>query len=77
MVHHTQRDVLRGFVKIKKDAFIGTRATILTNVTIDEGSVVGAGVVISKDTEPWSIYVSGGGKPVIIKERTKLNLPDL
>jgi len=77
MIPSSQRDVIRGFVHIKKDAFIGTKSTILTNVTIGEGSVVAAGTVITKDTEPWMIYVSEGGKAKIIKERTKLNLEEI
>jgi acetyltransferase-like isoleucine patch superfamily enzyme len=77
MIPKTQRDVIRGKVHIKKDAFIGTKATILTNVTIGEGSVVGAGVVMGKDTEPWKIYVMEGGKPRILKDRARLDLEDL
>lgn len=77
MITKSQRDVIRGKVHIKKDAFIGTKATILTNVTIAEGSVIGAGVVIGKDTEPWKIYVTEGGKPKVIKDRKKLELEDI
>ena len=77
MIPKSQRDVIRGKVHIKKDAFIGTKATILTNVTIAEGSVIGAGVVMSKDSEPWKIYVTEGGKPKIIKDRKMLELEDI
>ena len=76
MVPYNQRDVLRGFVKIRKDAFIGTKATVLPNVTIAEGSVVGANTVITKDTEPWNFYIQSGGKAKILKVRKKIELPD-
>ena len=74
MVSADQRNVFRGKVLIKKDAFIGANATILPGVTIAEGSVVGAGVTIAKNSEPWSIYVSG--KPEMIGKRDPVVWPD-
>lgn len=67
MVSAGQRSVLRGKVRICKDAFIGANATLLPAVTIAEGSVVGAGVTMAKDTAPWGIYV--GTKAQQIGER--------
>lgn len=58
MVSAYQRNVLRSTVIIKKDAFIGANATILPRVIVAEGSVIGAGVVLSRSTEPWGAYVS-------------------
>jgi len=77
MLPSAQRDVLRGFVKISKDAFISTQAIIFTNVTIAEGTVVGSNTVITKDTKPWKFYIQKGGKTVILKNRKKLILPDV
>lgn len=77
MIPKSQRNVVRGFVKIKKDAFIGTKATILTNVTINEGSVVGVGSTITKDTEAWTIYISEGMKVKKLKNRSELKLEDI
>jgi carbonic anhydrase/acetyltransferase-like protein (isoleucine patch superfamily) len=77
MIPSSQRDVIRGSVTIKKDVFVGTRATILTNVTLGEGCVIAAGAVITKDTEPWKIYASEGRKAKIIKNREILNLEDI
>lgn len=57
MVSAAQRNVYRGFVRIKRDAFIGANVTILPGVTVAEGSVAGAGITLSKDTDPWGIYV--------------------
>jgi len=56
MVSADQRKVLRGKVKIEKDAFVGASVTILPNVTLKQGSVAGAGVTIARDTEEWGIY---------------------
>jgi acetyltransferase-like isoleucine patch superfamily enzyme len=47
-------------VKIHNFAFIGTGAILLPGIEIGEGSVVAAGAVITKDTEPYTIY---GGTP--------------
>ncbi len=57
MVSADQRNVLRGKVLIKKDAFIGAAATILPNVVVEIGSVVAAGVTLAKSTDPWGVYV--------------------
>lgn len=43
---------------IEKYAWIGASAIILPSVNkIGEGSIIGAGAVVSKDTEPYGIYV--------------------
>lgn len=70
MVRPEQRNLLRGSVIIRKDAFVGANVTILPNVVIGEGSVAGAGTVISKSTEPWEIYV--GERVKIIGKRDKV-----
>ncbi len=40
---------------IKKGASIGTGATILSDITIGENAIVGAGSVVTKDVPPNSI----------------------
>ncbi len=50
-------NVRKSFVRIKRHAIIGTNVTILPGVTIGEGAAVGAGCIVRKDLEPWSIYV--------------------
>lgn len=72
MVTAAQRNVLRGKVLIKKDAFIGANVTVLPNVVMEQGSVAAAGVTIARSTEPWGIYV--GSKKV--GEREKVIWPD-
>lgn len=36
---------------------IGGNSVILPGVTIGEGASVGAGSVVTKDLEPWGVYV--------------------
>jgi acetyltransferase-like isoleucine patch superfamily enzyme len=74
MVSADQRNVLRGKVLIRKDAFIGAAATILPNVVVEIGSVIAAGVTLSKSTEPWGIYVSA--KVQKIAQRDQVVYPE-
>ena len=43
-------------VTIQDDVWIGWAAVIMDGVTIGEGSVVGAGSIVTKDIPPYSIY---------------------
>lgn len=74
MVSADQRNVFRGKVLIRKDAFIGANATLLPGVTVECGSVIGAGVTVAKDTAPWGIYV--GAKTQLLGERQPVKWPD-
>lgn len=42
---------------VKKGASIGSSSTIMCGVTIGEGSVVGAGAVVTKDVPPKAVVV--------------------
>ncbi|MBI2020924.1 acyltransferase [Candidatus Giovannonibacteria bacterium] len=48
---------------------VGANVVIMPGVTLREGSVVGAGSVVTKDTEPWTIYAGSPARP--IKKRPK------
>lgn len=45
-------------VIIEDDVWVGMRAIILKGVTIGQGSIIGAGAVVTKDVPPYSIYLS-------------------
>jgi acetyltransferase-like isoleucine patch superfamily enzyme len=51
-------------VVIEDDVWIGTRVIILPGVTIGNGSVVGAGAVVSHDVEPTMIVAGVPARPV-------------
>ncbi len=50
----------RGSITVCADAWIGTGAVILPNVTIGEGAVVGSNSVVTKDVAPYTVV---GGVP--------------
>jgi len=45
----------RGKVVIESDAWIGAGAIIMPNITIGEGAVVGAGSVVTRDVDKYTI----------------------
>ena len=45
-----------GEVRISKSAFIGVNSTIMPGVVIGENCIIGCGSVVTKDTEPNSVY---------------------
>lgn len=56
-------------VKFERFAGCGVNCTIMPGVTLAEGSILGANSLLTKDTEPWTIYVGSPAKPV--KKRKK------
>ena len=52
-----KRKHTKSFAWIKRGAWIGAGAIILPGVTVGEYSVVGAGSVVTKDVEPYSLVV--------------------
>jgi acetyltransferase-like isoleucine patch superfamily enzyme len=56
--------------RVKKQASIGSNATIVCGVTIGEGALVGAGAVVTKDVPPYAI-VAGVPAKVIGDTRNK------
>jgi sugar O-acyltransferase (sialic acid O-acetyltransferase NeuD family) len=49
--------VVSGHCHIESFCFLGVNSTLAHTVRIAEGTLLGAGAVISKDTEPNSVYV--------------------
>lgn len=66
-IEEKYRNVKRETVKIGKFCIIGANSVVLPGVTIGEGTTVGAGSVVTKDLEPWGVYI-GNEK---LKDRNK------
>ena len=58
MNHH------EGGIRIEDDCWIGAGAIILTGVTVGQGSVVGAGSVVTKNVDPYSVVVGNPAKKI-------------
>jgi acetyltransferase-like isoleucine patch superfamily enzyme len=79
MIYNAKHDVrdpnfraVKSPVTIEDYVFIGPRAIILPGITIRKGAVVGAGAVVTKDVEEYSIV---GGVPA--KQIGERNVKDL
>lgn len=57
----------KGNIIICDDVWVGINVTILSGVTIGQGSIIAAGSVVTNDVEPYSIY--GGVPAKLIKKR--------
>lgn len=55
----------KGPVIIGKNVWIGDKATILPNVSIGDGAIIGANAVVTKDVPPFCIAV---GNPATVKQ---------
>ncbi|TIP49654.1 MAG: CatB-related O-acetyltransferase [Mesorhizobium sp.] len=56
------RDLTKGPITVGNDVWIGSRAIVLSGVTIGHGAVVGAGSVVTKDVPPYGIVAGNPAK---------------
>lgn len=56
------RNIKSAPIKIGKFSIVGANSVVLPGVTIGEGATVGANSVVTKNLEPWGIYI--GNKKV-------------
>jgi acetyltransferase-like isoleucine patch superfamily enzyme len=71
-VPYPYRIPIRSFVHIKKHAIVGANAVILPGVVIGEGAVVGANSLITKDCNPWTIYVGSPARELRLRPRERI-----
>jgi len=51
---------------------VGANVVIMPGVTLAEGSIVGACSLVTKSTQPWTIYVGTPARPIKIRPRQKM-----
>lgn len=59
-------------VIFEKFANIGTGVVVMPGVTLAEGCVVGANSLVTKSTEPWTVYVGSPARPVKARPKEKI-----
>lgn len=59
---HEFRDKTR--IRIGNDVWIGSRAIILRGVHIGDGAVIGAGAVVTRDVEPYTVAAGVPARPI-------------
>ena len=57
----------KGSIIVEDDVWIGARTIILSGVRVGQGAIIGAGSVVTKDVEPYSIVAGNPAK--LIKYR--------
>jgi len=65
-------EVIYSTINVERFSGIGTNVVIMPGVTISEGSVIGACSLVTKNTEPWTIYYGVPAKPVKTRKRDKI-----
>lgn len=51
---------------------VGVNSVVMPGVTMAIGSILGANSLLTKDTEPWTIYVGSPAKAVKIRDKAKI-----
>jgi len=75
MVDHVpegHNKVIIGRLIIENDVYIGANCTIMPNITIGEGAIIGACSLVNKDIEPWSINVGIPCKKISMRPKVIL-----
>ena len=61
-VFFTSHVVLSGNCVVEPYCFLGVNATIRDYIHLAEGSLIGMGAMVVKDTEPWGVYTGAPAK---------------
>lgn len=61
-VFFTSHVVMSGHCHIKKGSFLGVNSCVRDGITIEENCIIGMGSVVTKPTEPNSVYVGAPAK---------------
>ena len=65
-------EVERGNVEINEHCVIGSNSTILPNVKLGMGSVLGAQSLLNKNSEDWSVYAGSPAKKIAERNKDKI-----
>lgn len=65
-------NVTYGNITLNRFASIGTNCVVMPGITLAEGSVIGACSLVTKDTEPWTIYIGVPARAIKIRPKDKM-----
>lgn len=71
-VMFTSHVVLSGHCNVEPHCFFGVNATIRDGLNLNEGTLVAMSASVTKDTEPWGVYVGNPAKK--IKDKNSLDV---
>ena len=69
-----QQTLKKGQIVIEDDVWIGSNSVILPSVSLGRGAVIGAGSVVTKDMEPYSIVFGTPAKLYKIRHPYSIKL---
>lgn len=64
-----ESNALYGKLVIEDDVYIGANCTLMPEITIGEGAIIGASSFVNKDVEPWGIYAGSPAKKIGEREK--------
>ncbi|MDE2483316.1 MAG: acyltransferase [bacterium] len=67
------RPVVPKPIRIEDDVWIGAGAVIMPGVTLRRGTVIGANSVVTRDTEPYTVYVGAPARAVRTRDAGEAN----
>ena len=67
---------LYGKLEIRDDVYIGANCTLMPDIIIGEGAVIGAGSFVDKDVEPWGIYVGSPARKIGVRPKAPSDKED-
>lgn len=59
-------------VVFRRFANIATNVVVMPGITLAEGTVVGSCSLVTKDTDPWTIYFGNPAKPIKTRPKEKM-----
>lgn len=59
-------------VKLEKHVLLGTNCVVHPGVTIGEGAAVGSCALVTKNLEPWIVYIGIPAKPIRARDGKKM-----
>lgn len=54
----------KGDVIIEEDVWVGSNSVVLSGVTLGRGSIIGAGSIVTKDVDPYTIVVGNPARKI-------------